>query len=79
MNLAIETPKKMEWHYYTNKATKRKIDNLLFEAAKLFANCGKRKEDREEALNKEKEILNQIARPDRHFAEQCGWKQEQLP
>lgn len=64
----------MEWHYYTNKATKRKIDNLLFEAAKLFANCEQSYPARQVALKKEQEILAQVCDLDPHFAERCGYK-----
>ena len=46
----------MTWKYYTNKAIKKRIDNLLFEAAKVFANCGKSYAERQEALKKEQEI-----------------------
>jgi RecB family exonuclease len=67
------TPNPMEWHYYTNKAKKRKIDELLKQAANLFANCGPTAAARKEALEKEKEIISQIAKIDRHFAERCGW------
>jgi hypothetical protein len=63
----------MEWHYYTNKATKRKIDYLLFEAAKLFANCESTYEARQQALKKEQEYLKQIHDLDPHFAERCGY------
>jgi RecB family exonuclease len=71
MNKAIPNP--MEWHYYTNKAKKRKIDELLKDAAALFANCEQTSEARREAREKEKEIISQIAKIDRHFAERCGW------
>jgi hypothetical protein len=71
MNKAIPNP--MEWHYYTNKAKKRKIDELLKEASCLFMNCGPTAFDRAEAQEKEKEIISQIAKIDRHFAERCGW------
>ena len=63
----------MEWQYYTNKAKKRKIDYLLAQAASNFANCPNTKEARQEAKLKEKDILDEIARIDRHFAERCGW------
>ena len=68
------TPNPMEWHYYTNKAKKRKIDELLKRASMLFMNCGPTAADRKEALEQEKEIINQIAKIDRHFAERCGWR-----
>lgn len=68
------TPNPMEWHYYTNKAKKRKIDELLKRAAMLFMNCGPTAADRKEALEQEKELINQIAKIDRHFAERCGWQ-----
>lgn len=71
MNKAIPNP--MEWHYYTNKSKKRRIDKLLKEAALLFANCEPTSEARREAREKEKEIISQIAKIDRHFAERCGW------
>ena len=64
----------MEWHYYTNKSTKRKIDNLLKSAAMLFANCEPTYEARQEALKKEQEYLSQIYDLDPHFAERCGYK-----
>ena len=63
----------MEWEYYTNRSKKRKIDHLLLEAARIFANCENTKEARNEAKSKELAILDQIARYDRHFAESCGW------
>lgn len=68
------TPSKMEWEYYTNNSKRRKINFLLEEAANLFANCGPTAADRAEAKRKEKEILESIAKLDRHFAAQCGWK-----
>lgn len=68
------TPNPMEWHYYTNKAKKRRIDELLKEAAMLFANCEPTSKARKEAIEKEKELINQIAKIDRHFAERCGWR-----
>ena len=64
----------MEWKYYTNKSTKRKIDNLLQEAAGLFANCEPTYEARQQALKQEQEILKQIYDLDPHFAERCGYK-----
>jgi len=63
----------MEWKYYTNKAVKRKIDNLLKEAAMLFANCEPTYEARQDALKREKEILSKINELDSHFAERCGY------
>ena len=63
----------MEWHYYTNKATRRKIDILLKEAAMLFANCEPTITAREEALKQEKVILAKIYELDPHFAERCGY------
>jgi hypothetical protein len=42
----------------------------------LFANCEKSEEARRLAQEKEKEILEQIAKLDRHFAAQCGWNQD---
>jgi RecB family exonuclease len=72
MNQVTTNP--MEWHYYTNKAKKRKIDELLKQAANLFANCGPTAADRNEALEKEKKLINEIAKIDRHFAERCGWQ-----
>ena len=71
MNNTISNP--MEWRYYTNKAKKRRIDELLKNAAALFANCEQTLEARREAREKEKEIISQIAKIDRHFAERCGW------
>lgn len=62
----------MEWHYYTNKATKRKIDFLLEEAAIIFANCGNSYKEKIEAQKKEKEILLKINSLDSHFADLCG-------
>ena len=50
----------MEWHYYTNKATKRKIDFLLEEAAIIFANCDNSYAAKKEAQEKEQEILSKI-------------------
>lgn len=72
------TPKsiRMEWEYYTNNSKRRRIDNLLMEAANLFANCEPTTEARREAQKKEKEILERIAKLDRHFAAQCGWNQD---
>ena len=64
----------MEWHYYTNKAKKRRIDLLLQEAAMLFANCEPTYQSRQEALKKEQEYLSQIYDIDPHFAERCGYK-----
>jgi hypothetical protein len=64
----------MEWHYYTNKATKRKIDHLLQEAANIFANCEPTREARDEAQKKEQEILAEISKMDSHFADRCGYK-----
>ena len=64
----------MEWHYYTNKATKRKIDTLLQEAASLFANCEPTYAARQKALMQEQEILKKIYDLDKHFAERCGYK-----
>jgi hypothetical protein len=58
--------------YYTNPAKRRKIDRLLEEAASLFANCESTYEAREHAKRREKEILSEIAKIDRHFAERCG-------
>jgi len=72
MNTVTTNP--MEWHYYTNKAKKRKIDELLKQAANLFANCDPTVEARNEARKKEKELINEIAKIDRHFAERCGWQ-----
>jgi hypothetical protein len=46
------------------------------EAANLFANCEPTMEARREAQEKEKEILERIAKLDRHFAAQCGWNQD---
>jgi RecB family exonuclease len=66
----------MEWEYYTNNSKRRRIDNLLMEAANLFANCEPTTEARREAQEKEKEILERIAKLDRHFAAQCGWNQD---
>lgn len=63
----------MEWHYYTNKSTKRKIDALLKNAAMLFANCEPTYEARQKALKKEQEYLKQIHDLDPHFAERCGY------
>jgi hypothetical protein len=63
----------MEWEYYTNKSKRRKIDNLLKEAAMLFANCEPSHAAREQAKLEEKEILDKIAKYDHHFAESCGW------
>lgn len=63
----------MEWHYYTNKSTKRKIDALLKDAAMLFANCEPTYEARQKALKKEQEYLKQIHDLDPHFAERCGY------
>lgn len=68
-----QNPNPMEWHYYTNKATKRKIDHLLQEAAMLFANCEPTYQSRQEALKQEQEILKQIHALDPHFAERCGY------
>ena len=65
---------KMEWEYYTNPSKRRKINNLLQDAASLFANCDSNLAARNEAKIKEKEILDSIAKLDRHFAAQCGWK-----
>jgi hypothetical protein len=56
------------------QSNKRKIDHLLFEAAKLFANCESTYEARQEALKKEQEYLSQIYDLDPHFAERCGYK-----
>jgi hypothetical protein len=64
----------MEWKYYTNKATRRKIDTLLQEAAMLFANCEPTRSAREEALKREREILSKVWDLDPHFAERCGYK-----
>jgi hypothetical protein len=47
MNPVTQNP--MEWHYYTNKAKKRRIDELLKDAAALFANCEQTLEARREA------------------------------
>ena len=69
------TPNPMEWQYYTNKAKRRRIDDLLKAASILFMNCGPTPSDHREAAEKEKEIINQIAHIDRHFAERCGWKE----
>ena len=69
-----QNPNPMEWHYYTNKSTKRKIDRLLNDAAMLFANCEPTYEARKEALKKEQEYLSQIYDLDPHFAERCGYK-----
>ena len=62
----------MEWHYYTNKATKRKIDFLLEEAAIIFANCDNSYAAKKEAQEKEQEILSKINSLDPHFADSCG-------
>jgi hypothetical protein len=67
------TSQRMEWEYYTNRSKQRKIDNLLQQAATLFANCDNTHDARVTAKRQEKEILNEIARYDRHFAESCGW------
>tara|TARA_R110000822_G_scaffold59111_2_gene147695 strand:+ start:445 stop:642 length:198 start_codon:yes stop_codon:yes gene_type:complete len=64
----------MEWHYYTNKATKRKIDFLLEEAAIIFANCDNSYAAKKEAQEKEQEILSKINSLDPHFAESCGYR-----
>ena len=64
----------MEWKYYTNKSTKRKIDHLLKEAAMLFANCEPSLQAREQALKQEQEYLSQIYDLDPHFAERCGYR-----
>lgn len=68
---------KMEWEYYTNPSKRRKINNLLSDAASLFANCESTAAARNEAKQKEREILDSIAKIDRHFAAQCGWKDPQ--
>ena len=73
MNQVTTNP--MEWQYYTNKAKKRRIDELLREAAMLFANCEPTSAARKEAQSKEKEIIKQIAKIHRHFAERCGWQE----
>lgn len=76
METTTQTQKtnKMEWEYYTNPSKRRKINNLLRDAASLFANCDSNLAARNEAKQKEKEILDSIAKLDRHFAAQCGWK-----
>lgn len=76
METTTQTQKtnKMEWEYYTNPSKRRKINNLLQDAASLFANCDSNLAARNEAKQKEKEILDSIAKLDRHFAAQCGWK-----
>jgi len=76
MNATLQSPKRMEWEYYTNPSKRRRIDRLLLDAANLFANCEKSEEARRLAQEKEKEILEQIAKLDRHFAAQCGWNQD---
>jgi hypothetical protein len=67
-------PTKMEWQYYTNKAKRRKIDELLFQAAMLFANCPPNNKARQVAKLREQEIINEIAKYDTHFATSCGWR-----
>ena len=76
MNLAVTKETRMEWEYYTNNSKRRRIDHLLMEAARLFANCEPTAEARRKAQAEEKEILNRIAKLDRHFATQCGWNQD---
>ena len=74
-----QTPNQMEWQYYNNKAKKRKIDFLLQEAAREFANCANTNQARHNAKQREKEILDEIATIDRHFAERCGWDNPNPP
>jgi len=47
------TSQRMEWEYYTNRSKQRKIDNLLQQAATLFANCDNTHDARVTAKNAE--------------------------
>tara|TARA_R110000796_G_scaffold119039_3_gene233192 strand:+ start:1242 stop:1445 length:204 start_codon:yes stop_codon:yes gene_type:complete len=66
----------MKSNYYTCKGKKLRIDNILSEAASLFTSSGKDSTIAEIniAKQKEKELINQISKIDKSFAEKCGWK-----
>lgn len=67
-----EKKRPMEWEYYTNQSKREKIDNLLQQAASLFANCDSTPEAKATARKREKEILRKVAKIDSFFAERCG-------
>jgi hypothetical protein len=67
-----EKKRPMEWEYYTNQSKKEQIDNLLEQAASVFANCDSTPEAKVTARKREKEILRKIAKIDSFFAERCG-------
>jgi hypothetical protein len=67
-----EKKRPMEWEYYTNQSKKEQIDNLLQQAASVFANCDSTPEAKVTARKREKEILRKIAKIDSFFAERCG-------
>jgi hypothetical protein len=67
-----EKKRPMEWEYYTNQSKKEQIDNLLQQAASIFANCDSTPEAKVTARKREKEILRKIAKIDGFFAERCG-------
>ena len=62
----------MVWEYYTNQSKREEIDNLLQQAASLFANCDSTPEAKLIARKREKEILRKVAKIDSFFAERCG-------
>ena len=66
----------MKSNYYTCKGKKLRIDRILEEAASLFTSSGKDSTLAEIniAKQKEKELINQISKIDKSFAEKCGWK-----
>jgi hypothetical protein len=67
-----EKKRPMEWEYYTNQSKREEIDNLLQQAASLFANCDSTPEAKVIARKREKEILRKVSKIDSFFAERCG-------
>lgn len=63
----------MEWNYYTQPATRDKVDAILVDIATVFANLDHSYQSRSEAKAYEKQRLQDIADLDPHFAERCGW------
>ena len=63
----------MEWNYYTQPATKAKVDAILADIASVFANLDCSPQARANAKAYEKQRLQDIAQLDPHFAERCGW------
>lgn len=63
----------MEWNYYTQPATRDKVDAILADIASVFANLDSTPQARLSAKAYEKQRLQDIAALDPHLAERCGW------